>query len=78
MNNSEDYEFFTDYQKADVYHFQAKCALIEQFADTSEKRDKVIAIVKIAWNALLDILDGIHEKYCANFFNDQQTAMATI
>ncbi len=48
MNNSEDYEFFTDYQKADVYHFQAKCALIEQFADTSEKRDKVIAIVKIA------------------------------
>lgn len=77
MNNPDDYEFFTVHQKADVYHSQAEWALIEQFADTPEKQDKVIAATKKACDALWGFLDGIHEKYCANLIHNQQTAMAT-
>ena len=72
MTNPEDYEFFSVHQEADVYHSQAEWAIIEQFADTPEKMEEVLAATKEACDALWGFLDGIHETYCADLICEQK------
>jgi pyrroloquinoline-quinone synthase len=66
MTNSDDYQFFTVHQIADVWHTETELKLIEQFADAPEKEAAVLEVAAQAANALWQFLDGVYETYCAD------------
>lgn len=55
-------EFFTVHQTADVGHSGAEWRLIEQAADSPEKRAEVLAATTAACDALWSFLDGVYAR----------------
>jgi pyrroloquinoline-quinone synthase len=66
ITNPKDYEFFSVHETADVWHTESELELIEQFADTPEKEQEVLNVVKQAADALWQFLDGVYEHYCTD------------
>lgn len=66
MTNSEDYQFFTVHEKADVWHTEAELKLIEQHANTPEKQAEALEVAEKAATALWHFLDGVYETYCGD------------
>jgi pyrroloquinoline-quinone synthase len=66
MTNANEYRFFTVHQTADEAHAETALNIIEQYADTPEKRAEVLDAAAAAADALWRFLDGIYETYCTN------------
>lgn len=55
-------EFFSTHAKADVWHSAQEWRLIEQSADSPEKRADVVAATQAACDALWSFLDGVYAR----------------
>jgi pyrroloquinoline-quinone synthase len=66
VTNANEYQFFTVHQAADEAHAETALSIIEQYADTPEKRAEVLGAATAAADALWRFLDGIYETYCTN------------
>lgn len=61
MTDAADYEFFSVHREADVEHSATEWELIEEAADSEQKRVEVLAATRDACNALWRFLDGVHD-----------------
>jgi pyrroloquinoline-quinone synthase len=62
ISDAEAVEFFSVHEKADIWHSAAEWRLIEDAADTAEKRADVLGATRAACDALWSFLDGVYAK----------------